>query len=77
MDILAWAVIITLVGLLFKLWGLVYIAGFVAAVCLLRVIFIGVKDLLQKEEPANKRRPRQIGQLTGGIERRKKTAGRR
>ncbi len=70
MYAIAWAVSIVLLALYFKLWGLVYIAGAVSVLLMLKQLVSLITASLTKQESKVKRDPRPTGPLARSSENR-------
>jgi len=69
---IAWGLSVVLLSVYFQLWGLVYIAGFVTALLVLKQLFTVVMASLTKQESTVKRPPRPAGPLARSAEERQR-----
>jgi len=73
MYAIAWGLSVVALAVYFKLWGLVYIAGFVTALLVLKQLATIGMAMLTKEEKTTKRQPRPAGPLARSAEQRQRS----
>jgi hypothetical protein len=72
MYAIAWGLSVVLLSLYFQLWGLVYIAGTVTVILILRQLVSLVIASLSQQESKVKREPRPTGPLAKSYETRER-----
>jgi hypothetical protein len=71
---IAWGLSVVVLGVFFQLWGLVYIAGIVTALLVVRQLISLIPALFAKEESKVRRPPRPVGHLSRTAEQRQRNA---
>ena len=69
---IAWGLSVVLLAAYFQLWGLLYIAGFITALLVLKLLFAVVMASIAKRESSVKRPPRPAGPLARSAEERQR-----